>query len=75
MQVLDLDQRQKVQFSVTVRETTDIVELIHLDVRRLSRFPSRKSTKFMLIVVDDHLRKMSVFVLRHSSKPLSRSNN
>lgn len=54
------------EFNTIVREVTEITELIHLDVNRLLRFSSRKSTRLMLTVVDDYSRNTLVFVLRHN---------
>lgn len=42
---------------MTIRETTNIAELIHLDVRRLPYFPLRKSVGFMLRIVDDYIEE------------------
>ena len=70
-----LDQWQKVQFSTIIKETTEIAELMHLGVRRLSRFPSRKSDIAMLTVVDDYSRKTWVLCLGTSLMLLSGSGS
>lgn len=52
-------------FNAAIRETTEIAELIYLDVCKLWQFPSRKSDKFMLIVMVYYSRKTWVFVLSY----------
>lgn len=61
----NLGKRTRVQFSIVVREITQITKPIYLNVRRLSRFPSRRNVKFMLIVVYGYSRKSYMSDLRY----------
>ena len=49
-----LDEQRKVLFSITIRKTIEIIKLIHLNIRRLSK----KSVRFMLTVGNDYSRNI-----------------